>query len=197
VRSGTSWHARIELDAAATRASFSCCRCCHLRNGLHLPCAVELPFVTNEQKRLGRESQQDHHHGADVGCMVVAAQAIRLRSPDESAAQGFALNPKQTLTATTTAHDVVPGTHHCDLTRLPPFREQGTWALPGGLAPRRHRSAKSPLAQQYDHARISDRGGNLVVEPTAAFQAPTSCVIMSGGSTSLWLMARPWRCHSI
>ena len=34
------------------------------------------------------------------------------------------------------------------------------------------------------HFRINGRGGSLVVEPLAAFQAPTSCVIINGGSTS-------------
>ena len=47
------------------------------------------------------------------------------------------------------------------------------------------------MRRRTDHPRISGRGGSLVVEPMAAFQSPTSCVIISGGSTSRWLMARP------
>src|SRR5262245_36688121 len=68
--------------------------CCHLGNGFYLPDRGRTRACKqDERKRAGRESQQDGHRGADVGCMVVAAQAIRLRSPKESATQEFALSP--------------------------------------------------------------------------------------------------------
>jgi len=48
----------------------------------------------------------------------------------------------------------------------------------------------------HGYPRINGRGGSLVVDPMAAFQAPTSCVIMMGGSTSRWSIARPSSTHS-
>src|SRR6185295_17207125 len=57
-------------------------------------------------------------------------------------------------------------------------------------------AANPPEIDMRSYRWGSGRGGSLVVDPIAAFHAPTSCVIISGGSIKRWLMAWPFKVHS-